>query len=200
MKESYRRAGIVLVYKGKRISVLEKSQGRIDAILYTSLFSRTRVQKGSIITYRLVRDKYQNCILEDVEIEHIPLNWGRHDIYFLHYLLETCYYFVPQGSGCNATFDFFLQLFNHFSFFTSELHKKRVMGKLFSQLGVYPHDERIQQSVELFLKTPIDNLVQADLQLANEALLDQWILWCMQTHPQRQWFKAIPNLLKSDES
>ena len=200
MKESQRRTGIVLLYKGRNLSLLESQQGRIDAIFYTSLFAKTRIQKGSIISYYAVRDKYQNLLIQDVEIEHMPLVWGRSDIYFLHYLLETCYYFVPQGVGCKITFDFFLQLFSHFDSFKTELDKKRVIAKLFSQLGVYPHDDVIQHCVEQFLKTPIDNLVCPDLQLANEDLLDRWILWCMQTHPQRQWFKAIPNLLKSDES
>lgn len=199
MKESQRRTGIVLLYKGRYISVLEEYHGRVDAIFYTSLFAQTRVQKGSIITYYVVRDKYQKLLLQDVEIEHTPLNWGRCDIYFLHCLLEMCYYFVPQGVGCKKTFQFFLELFSNFSSFKTELDKKRVIAKLFSELGVYPHDSAIEHSVEQFLKTPIDNLVRADLQLANEALLDRWILWCMQTHPQRQWFRAIPNLLKSDE-
>lgn len=200
MKESQRRTGIVLLYKGRNLSLLESHYGRVDAIFYTSLFSKTRIQKGSIISYYAVRDKYQKLLIQDVEIEHMPLNWGRSDIYFLHYLLETCYYFVPEGVGCKITFDFFLELFSHFEQFKTELDKKRVIVKLFSQLGVYPHDNQIQDCVEQFLKTPIDNLVCADLQLANEALLDRWILWCMQTHPQRQWFKAIPNLLKSNES
>jgi hypothetical protein len=192
--------GIVLVYKGRNISVLEDQQGRVDAIFYTSLFSQTRIQKGSIITYYAIRDKYQKLVLQDVVIEHVPLAWARHDIYFLHYLLETCYYFIPQGSGCRETFNFFLELFDNFSFFTTDLHKKRVIGKLFSHLGVYPSDTKIEHCVEQFLKTPIDNLVRADLQLANEDILDKWIFWCMQTHPQRQWFKAIPTLLKSDKS
>lgn len=199
MKDSQRRIGIVLFYKGRNITLLEEYQGRVDAILYASFMAQSRVQKGSIITYYMARDKYQNLLVQDVEIEHTPLNWGRSDIYFLHYLLETCYYFVPQGIGCEITFDFFLQIFNKFSFFTSELHKKRVIAKLFSQLGVYPNDSVIQDCVEQFLKTPIDNLVRADLQLANEALLDRWILWCMQAHPQKKWFKAIPKLLKNEE-
>ena len=198
MNELQRRIGIVLFYKGRTISLLEEQQGRVDAILYSSLFAQTRVQKGSIISYRMEQDKYQNLVLQDVEIEHTPLGWGRYDIYFLHYLLEVCYYFVPQGGGCKITFNFFLELFKNFESFTTSLHKKRVMGKLFSQLGIYPNDSAVQGCVELFLETPIDNLVTADLQLANEEILDQWILWCIQTHPQRQWFKAIPELLKSD--
>jgi hypothetical protein len=195
-----RRTGIVLMYKGRNISVLEEHQGRVDAIFYTSLFAQSRVQKGSVITYYIIRDKYQNMLLQDVVIEHTPLEWGRHDIYFLHYLLEICFYFVPQGGGCKETFNFFLQLFDNYAHFSIDLHKKRVIGKLFSHLGVYPNDSQVEHCVELFLKTPIDNLVRADLQLANEDLLDKWIFWCMQTHPQRQWFRAIPTLLKSDES
>lgn len=197
-RESHRQTGIVLFYKGRNISVLETDQGRVDAFLYTSPFAKVRVQKGSLISYHQVRDKHQNLIFQDIEIEHVPLQWGRHDIHFLHYLLETCYYFVPQGSGCAITFSFFISLFNDFSHFTTVLHKKRVLCKLFSQLGIYPHDPEIHSCVEALLKKPIDNLMAGDLQLANEDLLDQWLLWCIQTHPQGRWFKAIPTLLKSD--
>lgn len=198
MEETQKRIGIVLFYKGRNISVLEPNRGRIDAFLYTSLFSKTRVQTGSIITYHAIRDKYQKTVLQDIEIEHVPLGWGRHDIYFLHYMLETCYYFIPEGAGCDATFSFFISVFKKFSSFETSLHKKRVICKLFSQLGIYPHDPVIQACVEQFLKNPIDNLMQADLQLANEDLLNQWILWCIKMHPQGKWFKAMPTLLKSD--
>lgn len=198
MKETQRRAGIVLFYQGRNISVLEITRGRVDAFLYTSLFSKTRVQKGSLITYHAVQDKHQKVLLQNIEIEYVPLEWGRYDIYFLHYMLETCYYFIPEGSGCEATFSFFIFLFNNFALFKAPRDKKIVICKLFSQLGIYPYDPLIQECVEQFLKNPIDNLMQADLQLANEDLLNQWILWCIKTHPQGKWFKAMPMLLKSD--
>lgn len=193
-----RSLGIVLFYKGRNISIFEEQKGRIDALLYMKPTAHSRVQKGSVISYSVSCNNYQESLLQDVQVEHVPLLWAKDDIYFLHYLLELCYYFIPQGNSCPTTFSFFMNIFSQFSSFVTVLHKKRVLCKFFSQLGMYPYDSEIQQCVEQLLKMPIDNLMDADLQLASEDLCDQWINWCIQTHPQGKWFKAMPTLLKSD--
>src|SRR3989344_6227912 len=140
----HRKTGIVLQYRGRNISVLEMLHGRVDAFLYSSPFAKSRVQRGSVISYYAEKDRYQNLLFDHVEIEHVPLEWGRNDIYFLHNMLELCYYFVPQGVGCDFVFSFFMTLFKEFSFFISPLHKKIVLCKLFSQLGMYPYVPEIQ--------------------------------------------------------
>jgi hypothetical protein len=197
VEELHAVTGIVLLYKGRSISLLDPIQGRIDAILYSSAYAKTRVVPGSIISYSVTRDRYQNIVLQNVEIDHVPLCWGRHDIHLLHYLLEICYYFIPQGAGCKNTFTLFITLFKNFSSFKTVLDKKNVLCKILSELGMYPHVPEIQSCVEELLEKPVDNLMARDLQLTNEDLLDQWLLWCIQTHPQGKWFKAIPTLLKS---
>jgi len=199
MKQQQRITALVLRVKGKNIALFEQTQGRVDVLFYQSLYKTVQLQQGSLITCAYKDPHFVTApLIEDVVVEHMPLAWAQIDIHFLHYILEVYYFFLPHGFECSLSFSFFLELFSQYASLITIFRKKVIVCKLFSLLGVYPHDKEVYEHVMYLLKSPIDNLMYQDLPLANEGVLDQWLLWCVKMHPQGKLFKAIPHLLKSD--
>lgn len=198
MKQHQRATALVLRVKGKHLALFEQEQGRVDVVFYQSLYKSVQLQQGSLITYTYKEHQgHQKCI-EDISVEHMPLRWAQQDIHLLHYILEVYYFFLPHGYSCLSSFSFFIDLFTCYETCQTTSHKKIIICKLFSLLGVYPQDSEIYTYVAFLLEHPVDNLMQQDLQLIDEGVLDQWLLWCVKMHPQNKLFKAIPHLLKSD--
>jgi len=198
--DACRYYGLLLRYNGRRASLLSKQKGRVDLLLFASQ-TKQPLSPGALVSYYEKKKptvSYTMAIADDVQTEYMPLLWARQDIYFLHYLLEVCYYFLPEGSGGSSFFALLKQVYQNFSLFKDEKDKKGLLCKLFSHLGVCPEYESFQEAAHQLLLFPIDNTLTTNLQLISEEIYDQWIMWCVASHPYGKWFKAMPSLIKSE--
>lgn len=192
-----RDEGIVLRHSWQRVALLSAKKGRTEMLLFRKK-GPYKLSCGALISYTQKRGSRGLAVIENMVIEHMPLVWARQDIYFLHYLLELCYYFIPVASGGRHIFILMQQIYRNFKAFESTLCKKIVLCKLLSHLGVMPEQEPFQSCAHLLLNTPIDNIGITDLELIVEDTLDEWLTWSVSSHPYGKWFKAMPSLLKSE--
>ncbi len=190
-----RDEGIVLRSSGMKLSLLSRTKGRIDVVLFAQR-GPTLISSGTVISYTAGTAQRGFLVIENKEVEHVPFAWAREGIYFLHYLLEVCYFFIPVGSGGTTIFALFEDVYRNFKILEPVISQKMVVCKLFAHLGIYPDDESFAPAVQLLLITPIDNMATTDLQLIAEDILDAWLLWCVCSHPHGKWFKAMPSLIK----
>ena len=185
-----RQVGIVLHHKGKNIVVLERNQHRFSAVTYVKNISR-----GAFISYFVSYEKGEH-ILQDVVLEYMPLMQARSDIYFLHSLIEICYYFIPESGYEFFIYPVLIKILRSFNDVNSEKIKKMILCRMFAYLGIYPIDSEFYSALEQFIKMPIDNLIVGNLELANEDFFDEWLAWCLENHPQGKKCKALPLLLQ----
>lgn len=192
-----RDEGIVLRCSWQRVALLSERKGRIDLLLFSKK-GPSKLSCGMFVSYTEKQGRTHLGIMEDMVIEYIPLAWARQDIYFLHYLLELCYYFIPVGSREHHFLSLIKQIYKNFDAFKSIYKRKLVLCKLLSHLGVIPDEEVFQSCAQILLNTHVDNIGITDLELIIEDTLDDWLTWCISSHPRGKWFKAIPSLLKSE--
>jgi len=187
--------GIILKHHGRRLIVLEEGGQRVD-LYVTYHVSYARLSEGVVISYSAQCDGKQKLSISQPALEYFPLILARHDIVFLHTLLELCYYFVPEGSCSRGVFDFFIEIYelseNHIPF-----NKKLVICKLLTLVGQYPVSYELQSLIQRVSVTPIDKIGQSGIELAEEELYDEWMRWCMTDHPYGRWFKAVPLFMKT---
>jgi hypothetical protein len=183
---------VVLKFSGRKLSLLSKTKGRIERHFYLQK-SWMKLSSGSLIKYAEGNNKNQ---LESLSVEYVPLFCGRRDIIFLHSFIEICNFFIPEGSGGTLFYSFMISIYKHFIRFDSLYLQKRALCKALAHLGIHPEHKQFYPYVHFLLEIPIDNLATTDIQLLKEEILDQWLLWCIDSHPQGKWFKAIPFLLK----
>lgn len=158
-----------------------------------------KLSSGSLVSYTQEDQRGEHKKIESLSVDYVPLFCARRDIMFLHAFLEICIFFIPEGSGGSFFYTFLISIYKHFSRFDSLYLQKRVLCKTLSHLGVYPEQRQFHSYTHILLEVPIDNLATTDLQLMKEDVFDQWLLWCIDSHPQGKWFKAMPLLLKSEK-
>lgn len=184
-----RDEAVVLRHLGTRVALLSRKKGRIDVLLFSKK-GPSKLSCGAIISYD---HKYNNrglMVIENDQLEHMPLLFARQDIYFLHYLLEMCYFFIPVGSGGRSIFILLEQVYKNFQAFDQPYFKKMVLCKFFAHLGVCPEEETMQVHAQILLEVPIDKIGITPCELILEGVLDEWLTWCMCAHPQGKWFKS----------
>lgn len=194
-----RDEGIVLRHSGSRIALLSKKRGRVDVLLFPRK-GPSKLSAGVVISYDQQKALQRGLpIIQNSALEYIPMVWARYDILFLHCLLEVCYFFIPVGSGGRSIFVLLEEIYRNFQAFETVKSKKIVLCKLLAHLGVHPDQEQFQICAQILLDIPVDNREVTDLQLTVEDLVDNWIVWCVNSHPQGKWFKAVPFLMKSEK-
>lgn len=193
-----RDEAIVLRHSDKRVALLSRDFGRIDVLRFPKK-GPSKLSCGAVISFGYKRGNRGWKILQNDELEYLPLIWARQDIYFLHYLLEICYFFIPVGSGGRSVFLLLEQVYRNFQIFENVKDKKIALCKLLIHLGVCPEDQRIQSYAHILLEIPIDKIGITDLELVLEGVLDEWLTWCIESHPHGKWFKAMPSLIKSED-
>ena len=221
-----KNVGIVLKNYGSKVVLFEEQRGRFTALVHASSFAygfmlyrklgadsshaELVIKAGTCVSYTMQNGQsYRSgyAVLQELEIELVPLVQARKDIYFLHDLLELCLYFIPEGTTEPEIFWFIMEVLKNFENYLDLTMQKKILGKLFAHIGVYPREscgeywgrnytqECLQEYVKELLKTPIDKLLLQDLSKDAENILDQWLLWCIQSHHQSRYFKALPHLL-----
>lgn len=188
----------ILEKRGNILSLLSLEEGRIEKILKNNFSKAPFLFPGSIIAYQNSSEFFSGReIIESSELELCATQLASHNIYLLHQVIELCYFFIPLGSQPCTIFSFLLELFKRYYQFTHSLFfTKKALCKLFSLLGIFPEEIEIQLFAYKLQETPIDNLLSTPLKLETEVLMNKWLAWCIEMHPKRNFFKAMPLLLK----
>ncbi len=189
---------LILKCHGKRVIVLEASGQRHEVIIsYRNRYQK--LNEGVILSYR-EKSRYKNIFyIQEPLLDYFPLEFAKNNIQLMHCLLELCYYFIPVGSCTSGVFDFFKAVYK-----MSEKgllpHALIIVAKLLVILGIYPIEKEFQHLIQVLSETPIDNVSQSVLELAQEDLFNRWVQWCVADHPFGHWFKAVPFFLKNEKT
>ena len=77
-------------------------------------------------------------IIDDMNIHETPMALARHDILFLHHVLELCCQLIPVNSCVDGIFDLLMHLYSTQIYTGSVQYKKIFLLKLLTRLGIYP--------------------------------------------------------------
>ncbi len=175
--------------KKHKISLLDEQLGRIEGLfLHTTLLQT--ISAGTLISYE-VYQKGNLHRIEAVSIQAVPLKAAKYDIYFLHHVLELCYYFLPLHHAMPSIFDLINFITQSSEQLNESLQKKLLLLRFFSHLGIHPEQDLcLSDSLHNLLSQPIDSMLKMDVMIA-ESKLERWLLSCIETHPQKAQFKTI---------
>ena len=179
--------GIVLkhfVPQKNTCALLDRSLGRITGVLM-----HDQMSPGTVIQYKLVQKK-DWFIMEHIELIHMPLFLARSEMLFLHYVLEMCYHFVPEGTGDSQLYDLVVFIFNQKTFSIEQ--KKKVLCVLLARLELYPEDA-VHASAHLYAlaQQPLAKLFEEIIDITIEKNIARWLYQSIQVHMSTQHFKTI---------
>jgi hypothetical protein len=165
-------------------ALLDCSLGRITGVLV-----HDHLSAGTVLQYRLVRKK-EWYIMEQVEMIHMPLFLARSEMLFLHYVLEMCYHFVPEGSGVSRLFDLLIFIFDQHSFSIEQ--KKVILCVLLVYLELYP-ENAAHATAHLYMlgQLPLPEILNKKIDVKVEKNIAEWLYQSIEVHMGTQQFKTI---------
>lgn len=189
--------GIVLkkyAHKNK-IALLDRILGRIDGIVFAS----HDISIGAQLSYSL--DERSGCYyIVSCEVIDVPLVVGKYDVYFLHHVLEICYFSVPLRSVEVVVFDMIIFLYRHFSSSWSMVEKKIFIFRLLVAIGCYSdHFWLHKPNIQALCIMPIDKLFGGIIHLSDISDIrdmHDWLSVCLMEHPYSDQFKTVNFLYK----
>lgn len=195
----------------QKISILANSLGKIE-VIPSPLSLNDRLYPGMLISTTLHPSTTRIYIAHNIEILTTPLNFTNNsNIYWIHSILELCYYFIPLEKPCPEIFNlvyvalFLLdnQKFNSYL----NVSRKLFIIKLLVLLGFYPKKPFLQylnlfeDLVSTFVDFPIKRIIKS-LEIIGKKeiyLINLWIMQCLREHPNFSSFK-LSNFLTQNES
>ena len=185
-----RRAIVLHQYSLHKYGVLDELQGRID--LYS--FNRTLVV-ASMIQYQTFKTRHELPVIEQVNVQQMPLELGRQDLLFIHHVIELCVQFIPVGSMGEELFEF-LQFLYAVDHEWHRQHKKLFVLKLLTMIGYYP-EHNVAGINNLLIKNSF--ILPSMLSSAQEREVDAWLARCVAYHPRIELFKTLAFLRDSEQ-
>lgn len=177
----------------KRITILDNTLGKIEAIYKNKKFI-PKISSGTIISYNAKTSNYF-FKLEDINIIYIPINFGQKDLFFLHHLIELCYFFLPELDSSQEVFQFLVFIYKNINSFKTSLDKKKILCKFFKIIGVYPENEtQFPKDFLNLISQSINSKVTEKDDL--HKYINKWLLECIYSHSASKKFKTL-NFLKS---
>lgn len=206
--------GIVLrLYPSHKFSVITNALGKI-VLMAPRQNNVLRIRPSSLIEFTY-KTSYQNVhVVKDIAILFTPLPQCATDLFWLHHLMELCYYFIPLHE---ASDEVFTMLKNCIALLTSyhlfelngwEAIKRLCISSILLSIGFFPPDS-LKKPILIMKKTLllfIDFSNSSSLEFLQNELsslrkitisnIDKWILECLKTHPQLYLFKTINFIYK----
>ncbi len=192
--------GIVLktcYSQAPNMTVLDRQLGKIKGKVYPRNKS-IRASLGSIIQYTFVQ-RGSLYIFEVIDFEYVPFVFACQDIFFLHHILELCYYFLPVGCAVHDVFDLVVYLFHIENNEKLRPRKCLILARLFSLFGIYPEHDKMSVYMNTVVSQPLDQLLDTSVDVQMNIWLDQWMWAFIMAHSNKEQFKTI-RLLKRAES
>ncbi|EKD48630.1 MAG: hypothetical protein ACD_64C00215G0004 [uncultured bacterium] len=184
----YDLSGIVLKkLSAHKVAILNDRVGRIDAI------SIKAPHVGSLIRYRVQRERGTLHFLEYYSIIDLPFFLGRSDILFWHHVLELCYHFMPVGSYASELFELLSFLYTVEKENSWGMHaKKMYLFKLLSTIGIQTEIPQLPAvKLQQFMAMSASQMKHVVLDEQSEKILDKWIRVCVSEHPAIEQFKTM---------
>jgi len=193
-------SGIVLKTcssQAPEITVLDRRLGKIKGKVHARN-KNIRVGHGSIVTYTLSQ-RGASYTFDVVDLEFVPFTFAREDIFFLHHILELCYYFLPMGCPEDDVFNLLLYLFQLQNNEKVRLRRRLILARLFTLFGMYPEHKKMSEYINIVVYQSLDQLLDMSVDIEMNRWLDQWVWECIMAHPYKEQFKTVW-LLKRAES
>lgn len=186
--------GIVLKVSAHNhtIALLDSKLGHINAVM----FRLPHMSSGALIEYALQK-RNNSYFIVSAEIVEAPLLVGASDLYFLHHVLELCYYSVPLGSIDTPIFDAIIFLYKHYSAAWTMTEKLVFIFRLCIQTGFYSEHVFLRKPDIMHLYTmPIDKVFSGTIHLEYMQAgcvqeMHDWIRSCLIEHPYGDQFKTV---------
>ncbi len=187
--------GIVLrtyVPRKQKLALFDYNLGRIECIV--SLKNRgfiERLANGALLQY-YAKPLHFLYELYEVELVDLPTTFARHDIYFLHHILELYYYFLPSELPSPELFELVLFLFNPPAQLYCAHGKKMFLLKFFGTLGLFP-EETVSFNPDIYrlISLPIESMLKRNLDAPLQKEIENLIFACIGAHPYKKQFKTI---------
>jgi hypothetical protein len=177
----------------QKVSILSQSTGKIN-IVTNPITKCQQLWPGMLVTFNIINQSTNMLMASHVEIVWNPEIKKSEDLFWLHELLQHCYYFSPLENPCP---EIFYHLYNCFSIYKLKIRSKKLyfkiqriaIFKLLTLLSFYPEKELVKflglyNQLEKSKETPKDfmNILQNinDTQIKK---MDNWILKCINNHP-----------------
>jgi len=208
--------GIVLksfLPNSHKICLLTHTHGKMNFILRPSSVNRV-FSPGTILSLFFYPSSHSASILKKFAVESVPIEQAKRSLYWLHHILEICYYFVPLASPSTDIFEtvrycFFLE--KQISAFGSDhrLVQRACLVRLLKLIGFYPGGENhvFDDLFECVVAVSLDSTnfekvrsvetLLSDISHSMIEKIDRWVLICLQTHPCIAKFKTISFLKNS---
>lgn len=196
-----------LVPRSSQLPVLTKFHGKILIVTRKDNMGEL-LWPGTLISFYICSLRgsvHEICALEIISM---PLELDSESLFFVHHMLEICYYFVALHDQCPHLFDFLCQVF----FYIVPARDKsaswlRIQNlcivKLLVLLGFYPpkpldndlllFDQRVLGSVDFVKKGALKSFKDAGSNTisCSDEQIKKWISSCLVTHPNVQFFKTF---------
>jgi hypothetical protein len=183
----YENRGIVLKHYAPHKNtciVIDESLGRI-----TGLLIHDRLSTGTLIQYRISQKRAWYCF-DSVDMLHIPSVTASHELLFLHYVFEMCYYFLPEGVASLQIYSLLSYIIEQHSI--SIEYKKKILCLLIALLELYP-DNAVHASAQLYAmaQAPLNQVFKEDIDATIEKNIVGWLYQSVRSHMGIRQFKTI---------
>jgi hypothetical protein len=167
--------------------IFDQLIGKFDATAPKGL---QNLAPGFLVSYQRIA-QYNQYKLEVIELIAVPVCISHETIYFLHHVLELCYFFLPHESSNESLFCLLEFLLHAADFIKYSWFKKIFLLRFFISVGMYPEDEMLHtQRIRELIEGPIilqDHMLDSH---TNQALT-KWLRDCIAMHPQKHLFKTL---------
>lgn len=197
-----KRYGIILrTYKPRKykLSLFDEHLGRIECIVPVKKRAFFDKAANGALLYYYIKPLQTVYELHEIEIIDLPSAYARHDIYFLHHILELYYYFIPSDLPSIELFDLLKLLFAPSSYLYTKHGKKMFVLKFLSVLGVFP-EETVSFSPEMYrlISLSIDGMLKRTLDAHLEKEIENLICASIGAHPYKKQFKTTYFISRTD--
>lgn len=169
-----------------KFAFLDSQKGRINGITAVSTLSI-----GSLLSYT-IRAHRSSYFIENIQLLYLPLSLARTDLLFLHHVLELLYYFAPIESCVTGVFGLLRHLYTADHETMTLHHKKLLLLKLFTLLGIVPDNAQIRApKISQLSMMHLDQINSENIDQDTEKKLDKWLWYCIYQHPYVNEFKTV---------
>ncbi len=170
-----------------KYSLFDSSKGKID-----SFIKDYKYPIGSLISYTLQeKNNYFFCL--NVQLLYVPFHV---DIWFLHLLLELCFYFLNDCQPSCLSFDILRYVYKNNN--CEKQQQKIIIFKLLVSFGLYQNIEPLSDFIFHYLASEsIDTIFSRTLDLETENKIKIWIDNVLMDHPYFSNFKTVNYIKKN---
>jgi hypothetical protein len=143
-------------------------------------FSAISYSPGTLVSYT-IQQKFR-YVVSDMRLMQYPSSWIKHDIWFIHHVIEIVTHFLAIEMPSPDVFSFLIDLYQSDkpAWVDGPHGKLAFLCRLFVLLGIYP--DHVQFSSQFSSALFGDDWLSVRAS-QNEQEMKMWIQACMRTHP-----------------